>query len=116
MADITPLTPTTVGDMVRLCREEKHMTQGELADKIGIPRSTIWGIETNRHIPTLETLGKIAAGLDHRLVISMDETNESLTPASPEEIEMLLALRQNDLRRFMLMASAIVLQKEMGDK
>lgn len=45
----------------RLRFEAGEMTQGELADKIGMTRQTIAAIEQNKYSPSLEAAFRIAA-------------------------------------------------------
>ena len=40
------------------------MTQGELADKAGIPQSHVSRLETGKHVPTHLTIEKLAEALE----------------------------------------------------
>ena len=54
-------------------RLKKHMTQTELAEKAGMPQSTIARIEGLTHgTPKLATLQKIADALDADLVVRLE--------------------------------------------
>ena len=46
--------------LMRELRKEKELTQGELADKVGIGQSFISKIEKGHLEPSLQTLGRIA--------------------------------------------------------
>jgi transcriptional regulator with XRE-family HTH domain len=53
-------------------RLRKKMTQGEIAQKAGIPQSTVSRIEGLTHgLPKLSTLKKIANALDAKLIIKL---------------------------------------------
>jgi len=54
-------------------RLRKKMTQGEIAEKAGIPQSTVSRIERLTHgLPKLATLKKIAEALDAKLLIKLE--------------------------------------------
>ena len=54
-----------MGYKIKELREEKRMTQDELANKAGVSRQTINAIENNRYSNVLAgTLAAIAAALD----------------------------------------------------
>ena len=52
-----------VGERIQIAREEQHMTQLELAKKIGCTSQHISAIERGAKVPTLETFVAIAAAL-----------------------------------------------------
>lgn len=54
----------TFGEAVRGARVSAGLTQEELADKAGIDRSYIGGVERGERNPTLVVLKKIARGLN----------------------------------------------------
>ena len=51
-------------------REERGMSQAELADAAGMRQEAISRLETGAANPTISTLQKVAHGLGKRLVIS----------------------------------------------
>jgi transcriptional regulator with XRE-family HTH domain len=51
------------GDSIRRLRTASGITQEELADRSGIDRSYIGGVERGDRNPTLMVIAKIAAGL-----------------------------------------------------
>lgn len=54
-------------------RLRKKMTQGDIAQKAGIPQSTVSRVEGLTHgLPKLATLKKIAEALDAKLVIKLE--------------------------------------------
>lgn len=56
-------TTHEVGARIRRLREEKGVTQEELAGAVGMMRSNISRIEAAKHRPTLETMERIAKAL-----------------------------------------------------
>lgn len=48
------------GSLIKSLRKAKHITQQELADYLGVNRSTVSNYEISRRIPTLSDLKKIA--------------------------------------------------------
>ena len=55
---------TPVTNEIRLLRfKNGEMTQGELADRIGVTRQTIAAIEKGKYAPSLEAAFRIAAAL-----------------------------------------------------
>lgn len=53
-----------LGAMVRVRREREGLTQGQLADRIGMTRTSVTNIESGRQKVQLHTLYDIAAALD----------------------------------------------------
>jgi putative transcriptional regulator len=55
------MTPTRVRNAIRRLRfEHGEMTQGELAERIGVTRQTVNAIEQGKYSPTLEAAFRIA--------------------------------------------------------
>jgi DNA-binding XRE family transcriptional regulator len=52
-------------------REKRSLTQEELAQKAGLPRSTITRFESGKANPTLENLYKIASAMDMKLEVRL---------------------------------------------
>ena len=52
------------GELVRQFREQASLSQEDLADRAGIHRTYIGGIERGERNPTLQTIHKLAAALD----------------------------------------------------
>ncbi len=55
--------------MILKARNEKHMTQSELAARTGLRQSNISRIEKGQAMPSISTLCKIAHGLGKQLEI-----------------------------------------------
>jgi transcriptional regulator with XRE-family HTH domain len=53
-----------IGARLRKLREERKLSQGDITDVIGLPRSYISRIENGHAVPSLETLQRLAAALD----------------------------------------------------
>lgn len=54
---------------VRKYRERKYLTQGELAEKVGVTIQTIGNIENGRNKPLVKTMRKLA----EKLGVSIEE-------------------------------------------
>ena len=54
----------SIGENIKKYRKEKHFTQKELAEKIGVTVVTIQNYENSRREPNLITLNKIATALN----------------------------------------------------
>lgn len=52
-----------VSGRIKSCREEKGLTQAELAEKSGLPQSHISRLERGKHSPSRVTIEKIARAL-----------------------------------------------------
>lgn len=78
-------------DQCRAVKEEKHITNKEIADGSGVPLNTVNNFfRASTHSPTVDTIGPICAFLD----ISMDEYfgKKQMEPAHlPESAEELAA-------------------------
>jgi transcriptional regulator with XRE-family HTH domain len=53
-----------IGERIRVLREEKKMTRGDVQERTGLQRTYIWRVENGYTIPAIETLEKFARGLD----------------------------------------------------
>jgi putative transcriptional regulator len=60
--------PTKVTNSIRALREDRGLTQAELATRVGVTRQTLIAIEAGRYSPTLELAFQLArvfgVGLD----------------------------------------------------
>ncbi len=67
-----------VGERINDRRSRLGMTQNELANKIGITRSTVQKWESGVHLPKKETIPKIAKYLNYneRYLLYGDGSNE----------------------------------------
>src|SRR5690348_5468025 len=53
-----------LGDRVRLLREGKKLSQGDIEERTGLKRCYISRVESGHTVPAIETLEKIAHGLE----------------------------------------------------
>jgi transcriptional regulator with XRE-family HTH domain len=53
-----------LGPSLRTLREEKRLTQNAMALRSGISRSTLSRLESNRSVPDIETLIRVANSLE----------------------------------------------------
>ena len=76
-----------LGKRIKEIRKKSNYTQEQLSEAIGIDITTLSGIESGRHFPSLVTLEKIAKILNVALItlfdfshhISVDEMKTSIT-------------------------------------
>lgn len=68
-------TKEVVYNTLKVWRAKKNITQGELADYVGLSRQTINAIETKKYIPTVLSALKISKFFDTNLenIFSLEE-------------------------------------------
>lgn len=102
-----------LAQLVKVKREEKGLTQGELGNMTGINRVTVGRIERGNFIPSINQLEALCQALEFQiteLVVDEPETNsfialsgEARTDSEREGVNqlftMLLAMRQQFLLR-----------------
>lgn len=66
-----------VATLVRQLREQRKMTQGDLAKEIGIPQSFVSRIENPNASkePSLGTIAKVMNGLGYRLTLDIERVD-----------------------------------------
>lgn len=90
------------GESVRLIRKQKGLTQEELAEKAGLQYTYIGGIERGERNISLETLEKVAKGLEVNPMTLFDfkhldiEDNDVLTKANLLDIHQSLLQSRSD--------------------
>lgn len=76
MATMGPTTSRAVeafaATMLRLARQEKHLTQRQLAAAAGMPQSTIAAIESGRRQPSWPVLYRILAAADLEMRVRLE--------------------------------------------
>ena len=60
MAQLTTDTPGSIGERIKLYREQSHFTQAELAEKISVTRQAVSNWERDKALPDIYTMQKIA--------------------------------------------------------
>lgn len=63
----------TIGQMIKILRKEKGLTQKQLGEKIGVSAVTITRYETEQRYPDIETLKKIAVALETTVSAIVDD-------------------------------------------
>ena len=75
---------TVASDAVRLVRRCVGLSVAELAERSGVSRAAIGGIENGTNQPTVRTLGRLVAGSGGRLRLAVEwSTASSIYSASP---------------------------------
>jgi transcriptional regulator with XRE-family HTH domain len=80
---MTAMGPTKTGDsqqlagnLLRLARTRRGVTQRELAERAGVPQSTVARIETHRQQPTLPLLARLLAAADLELRTRLEDYDD----------------------------------------
>ena len=64
-----------IGKKIRAWRDERGLTQNELASRANISRSYLAGVETEKYNPSIDTLNSIAAALNVSTSFLMEEVD-----------------------------------------
>ena len=74
-----------IGERLRLLREEKNLSQGDIEERTGLLRCYISRVENGHTIPAVKTLEKMAQALQvqlHELLYDGDHPPMAAAPAS----------------------------------
>lgn len=66
-------TNNVFGDVVRVMRARRNMTQEQLAEKSGLGRGEISRIETGKEIPRVDTFLVLCTATNHELLLQDNE-------------------------------------------
>lgn len=61
-----------IGELIRQLRQDHHMTQEELANRLGTTKSAISRLENHADSVRLETLERVARVFDRKVKISIE--------------------------------------------
>jgi len=107
-----------LGERLRLFREAKHLSQGDIERRTGLLRCYISRVENGHTVPSVETLEKIARACEVKLYQIFYE-GESATEESPNGVRRRAILdwasRGKGQRLFTRICSAVSRASE-GDK
>jgi transcriptional regulator with XRE-family HTH domain len=73
-----------IGERLRLLREQKKLSQGDIENRTGLLRCYISRVENGHTVPAIETLEKLARALElplHQFLYDGDEPPEPPAPA-----------------------------------
>lgn len=86
---------STLAVRLKSAREEKHLTQAELAEAIGSHANVIWQYENNKRIPTLDNGSKLSKVLqvDLNYLLGLSNTNDFESAALSSQ-ELLIEIRK----------------------
>ena len=96
----------TIGKKLQLIRIEKGLSQGDIEKRTGLLRSYLSRVENGHTIPSLDTLGKIAAALE----VSVSELLEA--PAGERAKTAVLLQDKRQARFWNLMRKYVPQLKE----
>ena len=87
-----------IGERLRVLREEKKLSQGDIEKRTGLLRCYLSRVENGHTVPSLDTLSKIASSLDIPLAQFFAEdslTKQMNAPKlSDEELKFLTQVRR----------------------
>ncbi len=72
-----------IGDRLRILREQKHFSQGEIEKRTGLLRCYISRVENGHTVPAVETLEKFARALEVPMYQLFYDGEEPPKPAYP---------------------------------
>lgn len=83
-----------IGKTIKICRNQKHLSQKELADKAGISVSYLSLLERNKREPNINILNKISLALNVPLsiLIFLASDKKELSPLDSDIIDKLSRL------------------------
>lgn len=89
-----------VGENVRALRDERNLSQGQLAEKIGVTRATIATYESGNRLPSLFKLIRLsrALGVTTDYLLGVSKAKDAFLDVSgltPKQIESLDAIIEN---------------------
>ncbi len=65
-----------LGEMIKTVRKERHLTQKQLGELIGVQKSQISKLETNTRNVTIETILKVFRALKTNIKFSIESVDE----------------------------------------
>lgn len=106
MADAKKL----LGQRIKVIRKQKHMTQEQLAEKVGVDARHISRLETGAHYPSMETLELIARELERPMadLLSFPKDKDSEEAMRFFLIDLGRTLELEELRRVVRVVRATV--------
>lgn len=88
-----------IGERLRLMREDKKLSQGDVEKRTGLLRCYISRVENGHTVPALETLEKLARALDVPLYVLFYEGKDASPPeAANSTADSLFGARGKDAR------------------
>ena len=89
--------PRPLGDAIRQMRKEKGMTQGEMADLVGVTMRTMWAWETRGVTPQIEARARLSEMLAERY--GQEEADRWIEPSPQPAPEQALSASCEPVRR-----------------
>ena len=100
-----------VGERLRILREQKQMSQGDIEKRTGLLRCYISRVENGHTVPALETLEKMARAMDLRLYQVLYDGDDP-PQAREDQNESLWGNRGKDARYLHKMCGCLSRLKE----
>ena len=84
----------SLGNRIKSLRKAQHLTQQKLADRVEVSRIYIQALESNRRLPSMKLLQKLAPALE---VEVNDLLKDFSTPGKPGRIQLESMLESGEL-------------------
>ncbi|MFC1976116.1 helix-turn-helix domain-containing protein [Chloroflexota bacterium] len=88
----------TIADRLKFAREEKGLTQNDVAEILGVERASYAHVETGRNMLTIPNLFKLQEILDKPVTYFLDIGIGDLTADETELLELYRAIPPGDLK------------------
>lgn len=79
----------SLGNRIKSLRKAQHLTQQKLADKVEVSRIYVQALESNRRLPSMKLLQKLAPALDVEVKDLLADFSEAGTPGRVQLESML---------------------------
>lgn len=73
MANWLSLQGMSIANLVREARRRAGLTQGELAERAGVPKSTVGRVESGARVPSSEMVERLVGAAGFRVSVSLSE-------------------------------------------
>ena len=70
-----------LGEMIRMTRQQRNLTQEQLGDLVGVQKAQISKLETNANNVTVETILKVFSALKAKVNFKIELENKRITLA-----------------------------------
>jgi len=92
-----------IGERLKVLREQKEMSQGDVEKRTGLLRCYISRVENGHTVPSIDTLEKMAQALEiptYRLFTDDKHVTKPNLPREPARSRVTISNQERDLRAF----------------
>jgi transcriptional regulator with XRE-family HTH domain len=90
-----------IGDKVRMLREQKNLSQGDIESRTGLLRCYLSRVENGHTVPSVDTLEKLAGALEipmYRFFTDEDHVKKPIMPAESNRSREATAKLERQIR------------------